>query len=239
MLIKQVESLFLLDRFLFLFCVSSNLFQHFTGISILPGSCFARCVTNPFSLFAKVIGRSFFGLLFRSVFERGLVSIHVAHGGLCLSLSVFFLVLFRGLDLCLLLVVRLLLSSASIRPLDDRRSKLAEMVSKLACRRLVWPGGRHGRRLLASRSHDVRFFFQASVIVDSNSFSLEISLNPPVFLLGHMPCFMRQMLLLSWPDVNLCSLRVSQRVKARRLGRVVMHTDIVERHFRKTLNTRF
>ena len=60
---------------------------------------------------------------------------------------------------------------------------------------------------------------QALVVVQRKAvLPLHRRLNAALRLLDHVPRLMRQVFFLSRPDVDVAALRVSQRVKLRRLG---------------------
>src|SRR5947209_16453559 len=93
--------------------------------------------------------------------------------------------------------------------------------------------------LSRSPSHDICFPLQLLIIVNSYPFRLQRHLNPSLLLLYYMPCFMRQMLFLPWPHMDLRTLGVGQRLYLGRFGGVIMHLYIVQRYAGEVLNTSF
>ncbi len=61
--------------------------------------------------------------------------------------------------------------------------------------------------------------------------------NATLLLLYNVPCFMRQVAILAWSDVDVHALHVAQGVELRRLRRVVVDAHAVHAHAREAFDS--
>src|ERR1043165_2397939 len=59
-------------------------------------------------------------------------------------------------------------------------------------------------------AHHIGFVLQHTFIVDADALHLRRRLHSAFPLLNHVPCFVWQVLLLAWPEVNIITLRIGQ-----------------------------